>query len=507
MTRATVLDRAIGWISPERAARRIRARAEIEALTRDYAGAAQGRHTAGWKAGSTSADAEIWKGGRRLRDRARDLERNNPYAAKANSLLVGNIVGEGIMPRFKDEKVRRAFDKWAKQCDADGQLDFYGLQALHVRGMVSGGEMLSRRRRRLSSDGMRIPVQIQSLEPDYLDEMRHGIAADGRKMVQGIEFDGIGRRAAYWLFRDHPGNSFAATLSYSSARVPASEITHIYEKQRTQARGVPWSAPVIRRIRDVDDYDFAEGIRKKIEASVTAFVIGEDDDMTLSPNGDPGSEPTGSRVVDGAGNPIDKIAPGLIAHLRGGKDVKFNHPANVGGYEEFKRVSAREIAAGYRVPYALLTGDGSDQNFSMQRTLITDFRRFCCIMQWQVVVPMLLDPWMSWFAEAAYASGEIDSMDFEYEWSMPRVPSLEPYRDAMATLITLRTGQRSFQDVCAENGVAPEVVLKEIAEFNAMVDKLGIILDGDPRKVTMSGVLQKLMTDGANGDGTAPQGN
>jgi lambda family phage portal protein len=506
VARATWLDRAIGWASPERAAKRIKARGEIDMMTRDYAGAAAGRHTANWRAPSTSADAEIWKGGRRLRDRSRDLERNNPFAAKAVSLLAGHIVGEGIMPRFKDEKIRRAFDKWAKTCDADGQLDFYGLQSLHVRGMVSGGEMLSRRRWRRSGDGFAIPVQIQSLEPDYLDDSRHGITPDGRKIVQGIEFDQIGRRAAYWLYRDHPGNSFVFPMTLTT-RVPASEVTHLYEKQRTQARGVPWAAPVIRRIRDVDDYDFAEGIRKKIEASVTAFVIGDDDDMALSPNGEEGSTPQGSRAVDSAGNPIDKIAPGLIAHLRGTKDVKFNHPANVGGYEEYKRVSAREIAAGLRVPYALMTGDGSDQNFSMQRTLITEFRRFCSVIQWQIVVPMLLDPWVSWFAEAAFAAGEIDSPEFEYEWSMPRVPSLEPYRDAMAMLITMRTGQRSFQDVCAEYGRDPSVVLKEIAEFNKMVDEMGVVLDSDPRKVTMAGVMQKLMTDGAAGGDAPPQGN
>ena len=31
-----------------------------------------------------------------------------------------------------------------------------------------------------------------------------------------------------------------------SRPVPATEIAHVYEKQRTQARGVPWGAPVIR---------------------------------------------------------------------------------------------------------------------------------------------------------------------------------------------------------------------------------------------------------------------
>lgn len=48
-------------------------------------------------------------------------------------------------------------------------------------------------------------------------------------------------------------------------------------KQRTQARGVPWGAPVIRSLRDLDDYEVAELVRKKTEACVTAIVLGDDE--------------------------------------------------------------------------------------------------------------------------------------------------------------------------------------------------------------------------------------
>jgi capsid protein len=59
---------------------------------------------------------------------------------------------------------------------------------------------------------------------------------------QGIEFDPVGKRRAYWLHTAHPGDAWGALQGGLGSRpVPASEIAHIYEKQRTQ--GCETSAP------------------------------------------------------------------------------------------------------------------------------------------------------------------------------------------------------------------------------------------------------------------------
>jgi lambda family phage portal protein len=485
-----IIDKAVAIFSPQAALRRVHARAQIELFGRSYDGAARGRHVKGWNVSSTSADAEIATGGRILRDRARDLDRNNPLAAKAAALLVQNIIGEGIMPSPKEERVMAAFEAWSKRCDADGQLDFYGLQCLSVRGMVTGGEMLARRVR-LPKAAERVPLHIRVMEPDHLDDFRHGRMPNGPLLMQGIEFDTKGRRAAYWLYDEHPGNEIVTQLA--SKRVPATEITHLYEKQRQQSRGVPWAAPVVRRMRDADDYDFAEILRKKIEASSVAFVTGDDTgDALTGLNGQPASP-----VTDSRGNIVESFEPGLIMHLRPGRDVKFNTPHPTAGYEEFKRVSGREIAAGMRVPYAMLTGDSSQENFSAQRGQINEFRRFCAMVQWQIVVPMFLDPVWSWWTEAAYLAGVIDDRAPEANWKMPKLAAIDPYKDALADVMLLRSGIRSYPDLVAERGYHWMKVLGEVAEFNAAADAAGIILDSDPRRVTNAGVYQKDVT--ANG--------
>ena len=91
MTTMTWLDRVAGSVAPAAALRRARNRSALMALTRAYEGARIGRRTEGWTVAGTSANAEIGTALLRLRDRSRDLVRNNPYASKAVQAVVGNL--------------------------------------------------------------------------------------------------------------------------------------------------------------------------------------------------------------------------------------------------------------------------------------------------------------------------------------------------------------------------------------------------------------------------------
>ncbi len=487
---ATWFDRAIAMVSPRTATRRLLARQAFEGLSRGYEGAARGRRTDGWRSPGTSADSEIATAGALLRDRMRDLVRNNPHAAKAVAVLVNNIVGAGIMPRAAsgddrlDRTVNELWEAWARSCDADGQLDFYGLQTLVCREMVEAGEVLVRRRPRRAEDGLVIPAQVQVLEADFLDNTTTGEIGSGHA-VQGVEFDAIGRRRAYWLFARHPGDAFGALQGgFKSAAVPAAEIAHVYEKQRTQARGVPWGAPVIRALRDLDDYEIAEIVRKKTEACVTAIVFGADE-------AEQGIAPT---VVDADGNRVEQFEPGLIAYARGGKEIRFNQPAATGGYADYKRASLHTIAAGFRVPYELLTGDLSQVNYSSIRAGLVEFRRMIDAVQWQLFVPLFCDRVWNWFTEAAWAAGHIPEPIVRVEWSPPKFEAVDPQKDAMADLLAIRSGTETLAEAIARKGRNPDAVLAEIAATNAKLDELGIVLDSDPRRVTKTGSAQSTET-------------
>jgi lambda family phage portal protein len=506
MVKVNLIDLAIGWVSPGSGLRRVRQRAAMEMLTRDYDGADRGRLKSSWKTRSTSADAEIAKAGRILRDRMRDLVRNNPHAANAIAVLVTHAIGDGIVPRAKDPKVNALFAEWIKVCDADGQLDFYGIQALAARGMFESGDGLVRRRRRRAEDGLPVPLQLQVLETDLIDSTKEGTLSGGGIVIQGIEFDAIRRRRAYWMFGSHPGNSFFDPLmSIVSKPIPAEDIAHVFEKQRTQVRGAPWGAPVIADLHDLASYEQAELVRKKLEACFVGVMTGGDidDPVGMPMNGHDG-KPLPAGIYNAQGERVEKFAPGMFYNAVGGKDIEFSQPAATGSYDAYKTAMLHTIAAGFRVPHALLTGNLRGVNYSSSKVGIEAFKRTISALQWQVIIPMLCEPIWRWFLEAAYLSGKIDHMNHPAEWSPPRMYSADPGRDVNAKLAEVRAGFRSLSSAIAETGYNPDDVLDEIASDNAKLDKAGIVLDSDPRRISQAGQTQKQAADDNKDDSNDP---
>ena len=83
---------------------------------RSYAGASTGRLFADFLTSSLSADAEIKDNLRLLRDRARELARNDAYVARYLNLMVSNIIGKhGIRISSKARNDNNSLDTVANQ--------------------------------------------------------------------------------------------------------------------------------------------------------------------------------------------------------------------------------------------------------------------------------------------------------------------------------------------------------------------------------------------------------
>ncbi len=476
------LDRALGVIAPGVGLRRERQRRALDVLSRAYEGAKTGRRSDGWIASGTGANAEIGPALNRLRARSRDLVRNNAYAAKAVQALVSNMVGTGLMPRARASEASlgaqadHLWSRFAQECDADGLTDFAGLQALIVRALVESGEALVRLRPRRIEDGLAVPLQLQVLEPDHLDAARTAELPGGGYILQGVEFDPIGRRVAYWLFPRHPGEALSGGLQ--SQRVPAEQVLHLFERLRPgQVRGVPWFAPVMLKLRDLDDYEEAELVRKKIEACFAAFVTGVEDEETL-----------GRAEISAEGQRIESFEPGMIEYLEPGKDVRFATPSAAGGYAEYMRMQLHAVAAGVGLTYELLTGDLSQVNYSSIRAGLIEFRRRMEALQWQLLVPGLCQPVWRRFVLAAQAAGHLpQDLDLVAEWTAPRFEAVDPLKDIQADVLAVRAGVMTLKEAIARQGYEPGQVLREIAQTNAELDVLGLVLDSDPRRSTKTG--------------------
>jgi len=483
------IDRSVAWLAPQAGLRRARARLALQAVERfAYEGAKSGRRTSGWTTRGSDANSEIGSGLSSLRDRARDLVRNNPHAARGVMELAGAQIGTGIIPRADtgdknlDKLIDGEFSRWAERCDADGQLDFYGVQWQVVKAVPESGEALVRFKISRPSSEIRVPLQLQVLESDFLDHTRTIQTETGGYILQGVEFDKSGQRKAYWLWTTHPGSVLPISPRLLSQPVPATDVLHVYKKDRPgQVRGASWFAPVIMKLRDLDEYEDAELIRKKIEACVVAFIE--------SPEGADAAG-LGKPKTDSSGRKVESFEPGMIERLSPGEKATFNSPQATGGYRDFRTPQLQAIAAGLGPTYEQLSGDFSNVNYSSFRGARLGFNTVVEQYRWLCLIPMFLLPVWRKFIDMAYLAGVIPEPNYGVRWTAPKLESVDPLKDALAERQRLRNLTLTLPEAIAEHGYDPASQLEEIAETNKTLDELGLISDGDPRKVTAAGVGQ-----------------
>jgi lambda family phage portal protein len=476
------IDRLILWIAPSWGRSRVMARV----MARHFEAASVGRRTSGWSRMTT--DANRAAGGAtlsRLRAQARDLVRNNPWARRGLRRIVTNTVGWGIKPKANGRNAGRITELWklwaeTTQCDAAGRLTMYGLQKLVMRTIVESGEVLIRRRISPLDGGLAIPLQLQVLEPDYIDTGRDGMLGEaGGPIIQGIEFDGKGRRVAYWLFEEHPGSNLLG--SSVSKRVAADGILHVFDQERAgQVRGTSWFAPVDVRLHDFDEFEDATLMKQKIAACMAAFVT--DLDGTASALG------KADTVND---QPIDSLEPGMIIHLPQGKQVEVASPPQATDHQSYSATALRGVAAGLGVTYEDLTGDYSQVNYSSARMARIAHNADVHDWRWNMLIPQFCVPVWDWMVETMKLAGLVGVVDAPPTWTPPPLPMLDPGKESEATQKAVRTGEMTLSEAIRQQGQDPDQHLREYADDLKRLDELGIVLDSDPRKTDGSGQRQK----------------
>jgi len=289
--------------------------------------------------------------------------RNDPYAANVIDKRVSNLIGTGITPhpRLLDKAIRKAMQElwkdWVDEADADQLTDFSGLQALVARTVEQSGECFIRLRPRRLEDGYAVPLQLQCLAPEFVPHDKFELTRFGNVIRAGIEFNGMGRRVAYWCYRNHPSDKSSLNVGYNQlVRIPAEQMLHIFEPlEPGQLRGVPRLAPVLKRLRSLDNFDDAVLFRQEVANLFAGFV------RKPAPEGAPQLDMvTGAPVrLDRDGfTPMVGLEPGTMQELLPGEQVEFSDPPDAGNnYPDFMRQQLRAAAAGSGLPYELMTGD------------------------------------------------------------------------------------------------------------------------------------------------------
>ena len=483
------LDRALMTVAPGLAAARAASRIKAEMLNRRlnemrYDAATGGRRAGTFRDSRADADAAAARRGV-MGARAHDLSRNNPWARRAQDVIVNNVVGDGILPKLTggSDDLRAEGRDWIERhlgttaIDFEGRQNLYGLQQLATRAMVEGGEALivpifdSRRR-------SEIPLKLRVLESEYLDDTVYGPSREvpGNTVFDGIEYDPDGRRVAYWIHDQHPGteNPRAGGMRLTSRRYPAGSVIHLYRQDRPgQMRGVTWFAPVMMAMQDLADYQDAQIMRQKVAACFTAFWRSDD----TNPGAGPG----------------ETLSPGLIQKIGQNDEVVLANPPEAAGFDEFMRSVLRSIASGLGVTYEALSGDLGQVNFSSARMGRAEMDRAVSSWQREILVPLMMDRIGDWFRLAWGFADPVRAAEIAalgVKWTPPHRFLVDPAREIPALTDKVRAGFASRQGVVRELGQDPDRLLEEQIEDRASADAAGLVFDTDPRVTSGSGVTQ-----------------
>lgn len=471
-----------------------------------YEAASQGRRLRAWRAPQSGPNTSVTHGLPVIRSRTRAAARNDPWMGAALDKGDANGIGTGItckMVNGTDEQkatVKRLWNRWVKRSDADGMLDWYGQQYLAWHEWREVGEVFVRRRPRRLSDGLPVPLQIQLIESEQVPTDLNTLASNGNEVRAGIEFDRIGRRVAYWMYREHPGDYTTRINGTELVRIPASEVLHLYRPLRAgQLRGIPDTVSVLIKAFNLDHLDDAVLERQKLANLYAGFyeknIDPESPESIIDEMTDEEDE------TDEDDIPLAGLEPGTMQELPPGWKAQLTQPPAPGtDYAEFLRTHLLAIAARHGVPYEVLTGDLRNVSDRALKLILNEFRRLLEMLQWLLFIPRLLQPIREWWFDAAFLAGLLPVEDDEYLekrdelvetlWVPQGWPYSHPVQDVQADRLAIRAGLTSRTQKILATGEDPEQVDREIAEDNARADRLGLVLDSDPRKVSSAGLTQ-----------------
>ena len=496
------LDDLVGIFSPNAAYKR-KAFRKAQSMLGSYRGADKTRLRASWWPGSGSADEDLLPDLATLRERSRDLNRNDAHAVGITTTVTSNTVGTGIKPQSRvkikklgisDEEAttfqEAAEDNWEKWCpyaDAGNRMDFYEIQNLVDRQILENGEIILLPLM-LNDKSRPFSLAFDIVEADRL-ETPPDKRAD-RNIRYGVEIGERGEPVAYYLRETHPGD---LTLAKDRGvkryiRIPAigdtgrKNVIHLYWVNRPgQTRGVPFFAPVMNYFKDLADYMEAELVAARVAACFAVFIKKDDNYAAALGN---------TAETNARGQRIQELEPGMIDYLGPGEDISAFNPNRPGGqFEPFVDRILRAISTGLNLPYEIVAKDFSKTNYSSARAALLEARRYFMVRQaW--LSRKLCQPAWDMLQEEAFLKNQLPAKTF-YEkksdwcrvrWIAPGWQWVDPVKEAKSSEMAIDIGISTLADEAASQGKDWEEVLeqraREVVKIKELEDKYGVKILG-----------------------------
>lgn len=392
------LDRAINAIAPVYGARRYKARL-FQAAAGAYVGASRTRRSMSqWNPNIGDANADTLYDLPTLRTRSRDLLRNAPLASGAVNTVVTNVVGTGLLlePQIDNEALgmtEEEADDWEKQTerewklfagsveiDAARTLNFVGLQELAFRSVLESGDVLAVLPS-IQRQNCPYRTKVQLVEGDRLSNPNNQFDAD--RISGGVEKDEYGAPVRYHVSSIHPGSNLSQAKRTwipieAYGKSGRRNVLHLFKPLRPgQSRGVPYLAPVMEPLKQLDRYTEAEIMAAVIAGMYTVFIKSDLGDGSLAPMSP--TDETGGSSTDAD----YKLASGAIVGLAPGEDISTANPGRPNAaFDPFVQAILRQIGVGLELPFEILIKHFTASYSAARAAILEAWKFFIMRRQW-----------------------------------------------------------------------------------------------------------------------------
>jgi lambda family phage portal protein len=456
---------------------------EPKIFKRAYAAANPGRLFADFKSSERSADSELSPVLKVIRSRSRDLVRNNQYAKRYMNLLKTNVIGGkgfglqvkaldtvGKLDETGNSAVEQAFMQWGKLGNptVDGRMSWNDAQRLCLEALARDGEVFVVKHR---GNAFADSFAIEFIESDQVDETKNEKLANGNEIRMGVELNKFKKPVAYHFLSYHPGDYDFTTMSVSkkTIRIPADKVIHVFMPLRSgQTRGEPWMSPAMSGLKQLSAYIEAALVAARVGASKMGFFT--------SPGGD------GFIADDLDGQvPIMDAEPGTFHQLPTGVDFKTFDPQNPNNeFESFHKSVLKSVASALGISYTSLSNDLEATSYSSIRQGALEERDYYRDVQ-QFMIEHFVRPVFDGWLESAM---EINSFGIPLRqyarfsnaaefrgkgWSW-----IDPLKEMNASVVGLKSGILSIQDVASQYGKDAEELMAQIQRDKNLAEQFGI---------------------------------
>lgn len=468
-----LIDRTIGYFSPEKGAKRAKERMTMEALT----GIGYGNHGAsrkkksmiGWLARAGSVIEDVEYNIPTLRERSRDLYMGAPLATGALKTIRTNVIGAGLKPnpqidyeflgmtaeeaREWQMRVEREFSLWADgvHCDAQRMNNFYELQQLAFLSWLVSGDTFALLPY-MERPNMPYDIRVQLIEADRVTNPgMEPVLTKDHKIVNGVEVNASGEVIAYHFAQEHPNSKKIAKNEYRRIRKFGTQtgrvnVIHLMESERPeQRRGVPILAPVIESLKQLSRYTDAELMAAVVSGMYTVFIKSENkDEDAVGQMIDPDEE------VDYEDGQSLEMGNGSIVQLGEGEDIEVANPGRPNqAFDGFVTALSRQIGSAIEVPYELLMKHFTSSYSASRAALLEAWKMFKMRRSWMAsdFCQPIYEEWLS----EGVAKGRIDAPGFfedplikkaytSVDWIGPSQGQLDPLKEVNAASKRIEEG-------------------------------------------------------------------